>query len=57
MENDLYVDSILKADSLAHVRFVEYAENIEQLDNTSVVIFILLFIATLYIIYKNTKNG
>ena len=57
MENDLYVDSILKADSLAHVRFIEYAENIEHLDNTSVVIFILLFIATLYIIYKNTKNG
>lgn len=57
MENDLYVDSILKADSLAHVRFVEYAKNIEHLDNTSVVIFILLFIVSLYLIYKNTKNG
>ena len=57
MENDLYVDSILKADSLSQVRFVEYAENIEQLDNTSVVVFILLFIVSLYLIYKNTKNG
>ena len=57
MENDLYVDSILKADSLAKVRFVQEVEQIEQLDNTTVVVFILLFIATLYIILKNTKNG
>ena len=57
MENDLYVDSLIKADSLAKVRFVQEVEQIEQLDNTTVVVFILLFIATLYIILKNTKNG
>ncbi len=57
MENDLYVDSILKADSLAKVRFIQEVEQIEQLDNTTVVVFILLFITTLYIILKNTKNG
>tara|TARA_R110000868_G_scaffold161129_1_gene391074 strand:+ start:59 stop:232 length:174 start_codon:yes stop_codon:yes gene_type:complete len=57
MENDLYVDSLIKADSLAKVRFIQEVEQIEQLDNTTVVVFILLFIATLYIILKNTKNG
>ena len=57
MENDLYVDRLIKADSLAKVRFIQEVEQIEQLDNTTVVVFILLFIATLYIILKNTKNG
>ena len=57
MENDLYVDSLIKADSLAHVQFIKEVETIEHLDNTSVVVFILLFIVSLYLIYKNTKNG
>jgi hypothetical protein len=57
MENDLYVDSLIKADSLSRVRFIQQVEEIEHLDNTSVVVFILLFIVSLYLIYKNTKNG
>lgn len=61
MENDLYVDSLLKAegllkaDTLVKADYIRRYEEINQLNNTSVVIFILLFIVSLYIIYKNRK--
>jgi hypothetical protein len=55
MENDLYVDSLLKADSLISVNYIQDIETINQIDNTGVVVFILLFIVSLYIIYKNRK--
>jgi hypothetical protein len=61
MENDLYVDSILKAeglsqtDSLLKANYIREVYSIEGLDNTSVVVFILFFIVSLYVIYKYRK--
>jgi hypothetical protein len=46
MENDLYVDSLLKANYIREVQIIE------EIDNTSVVTFILFFIVSLYLIYK-----
>ena len=58
MENDLYVDSMLKAeglsqtDSLLKANYIREVQIIEEIDNTSVVTFILFFIVSLYLIYK-----
>lgn len=61
MENDLYVDSMLKAeglsqtDSLLKANYIREVYKFEELNNTSVVIFILFFIVSLYVIYKYRK--
>jgi len=49
MENDLYVDSLLKANCIREPQVITH------IDNSSAVIFILLFIVSLFLIYKFRK--
>jgi len=49
MENDLYVDSLLRANCIREPQVVTHV------DNSGIVIFILLFIVSLFLIYKHRK--
>jgi hypothetical protein len=51
----LKAEGLSQTDSLLKANYIREVYKFEELDNTSVVIFILFFIVSLYLIYKYRK--